>query len=82
MGLWLWEDNKLAFSIIPLLLSIVVGVLMSAADRVEYKDSIKNAMIFNMLGRTGFEPVTNGLKGHCSTNWANAPNLLNFFKCS
>ena len=22
----------------------------------------------DIIGRTGFEPVTNGLKGHCSTN--------------
>ena len=28
----------------------------------------KNKKYKNILGRTGFEPVTNGLKGHCSTN--------------
>ena len=26
-----------------------------------------------MVGRTGFEPVTNWLKVNCSTNWANDP---------
>ena len=28
-----------------------------------------------LVGRTGFEPVTNWLKANCSTDWANDPNI-------
>ena len=34
------------------------------------------ARFFYMVGRTGFEPVTNWLKANCSTNWANDPKQL------
>ena len=27
-----------------------------------------------MVGRAGFEPAANALKGHCSTNWATDPS--------
>ena len=36
---------------------------------------LKTSNVFSviMVGRAGFEPATNGLKIHCSTNWANDP---------
>ncbi len=33
-----------------------------------FKNTFNKKMLLKMVGRTGFEPVTRGLKVHCSTN--------------
>ena len=33
-------------------------------------------MVITLVGRPGLEPGTNGLKGHCSTDWATDPQQL------
>ena len=39
-----------------------------AALRAAKVSFLKNPECFNLVGPAGFEPATNGLKGHCSTN--------------
>ena len=45
----------------------MIFVVEEVADDEQKRMKIQKK-VFSILGRTGFEPVTNGLKGHCSTN--------------
>ena len=47
---------------------------ISLIESLAEEKNISNIMPYKMVGRTGFEPVTNWLKANCSTSWASDPH--------
>ena len=47
---------------------------IGGGDLASTLELYSSQMCFYMVGRIGFEPMTNRLKVYCSTNWANVPS--------
>ena len=71
-GAW-WDSNPR--------ISESQSEVLTAWRHAPYKNTLC-WICFYMVGRIGFEPMTNRLKVYCSTNWANVPLILSLLSLS